>query len=247
MRTTLLAAALVGAVLSTSCGTVQSVGDSADILSFEKEWTGLYQQLPTDPASVRPKLTSLSERAEAQGDAAASRNDLAKAVSFYRIAATSAWQAGPPRDTAVLTLQQKGSAACAKLPQRDASQPRDCALIKMTPSLATLDAKARKVEELRDAEPTILAGRLNEAESVVRDVTSLTQVLLDARSLAGALSDSFDDYMKLNFTREYCIVEGFTGHFGWSNPPADQHQRVNDMGIAMRHSLESARVSTSCP
>jgi hypothetical protein len=250
---TLLAAVLVGAVALSACGTARSVSDSASILSFENEWTALYQQTVEvsrggagDIVAVRSGLKSLSERAEAQGDNASRSSDFAKAVSFYRIAATSAWQAGPPRNTAVLTVQEKGSAACAKLPQGEASQPRDCAFIRMAPSLAALDAKARKMEELRDAGPIIPANRLNEAEGVVSDVGDLTKSILDARTMAGAQSTSFDDYVKLNLNREFCTLQGFVGRISGSAPPADQKQRVIDAARAVQANLQRAAISTAC-
>ena len=249
----LLAAVLVGAVTLSACGTAQSVSDSASILSFEDEWTALYKQTVDvsrngagDIAAVRSGLKSLSERAEAQGDTASRGSDFAKAVSFYRIAATSAWQAGPPRDTAVLSVQEKGSAACAKLPQGDASQPRDCAFIRMAPALAALDAKARKMEALRDAGPTIPANRMSEAEGVVSDVGDLTKSILEARTMAGAQSTSFDDYVKLNLNREFCSLQGFVGRFSGSAPPADQKQRVLEVARAVQTNLRNASISTAC-
>ncbi|MEJ1963391.1 MAG: hypothetical protein WDO56_18290 [Gammaproteobacteria bacterium] len=252
VRAVAFAAVLAGALAMASCTTTSPVVSSASLIDLDKEWTTLYTgKLDAETtaagsgASFNARLADLSTRAEAQGDALSASN-AATAVGFYRIAATSAWKAGAPRDTQVLPIRDKGAAACARLPQGDASQPRDCAFIKVAPFLAALDARAVEIQALRDAGTTLPANRWEAVETVTRDVAGLMKNVLETRAAAGDPSASFDSYLKFNLTREFCMLQGLVGRFAASDPPEDRKRRVIEAAREAQGALQNATVSTTC-
>ncbi|CAM9728075.1 unnamed protein product, partial [Phaeothamnion confervicola] len=101
----------------------------------------------TSSASFDAQLADLSTRAEKKGDAT-SVKDPATAVGFYRVAAAAAWKSDTARESQVLPISDKGIRACESLPNRDESQPRDCAFIRLVPKLASLDIKMREIDSL---------------------------------------------------------------------------------------------------
>ena len=104
-------------------------------------------------------LTSCRQRYEAQAtqaltEARKSGGDPLLQVGFYRAAALAAFNAGPLGSQTVLDSSDEGSQACERLPQKDASAPRDCALIRLALPLAVAADQTRKVTALvakRDA------------------------------------------------------------------------------------------------
>jgi hypothetical protein len=137
---------------------------------------------------VNQQLAELSERAleAAQG---LGDEDIHQKIGFLRIAALSAWQAGPegaPADAVVA-----GDAACEALEAKQdlAQLPRDCTMIRVAGPLHAQDAAARELEEylsLKAAAESVDAAawkpRLIEAAE-----TSACQVLKVTRQRQAAL------------------------------------------------------------
>jgi hypothetical protein len=248
-------AVLVCALLASGCSSTP-VTAPVTLIELDKEWASTYaSKLEADRASPAAngngaspfdsKLADLSVRAEKQGDALLA-TDPATAAGFYRIAATSAWKSGAVREAQVLPIRDKGVRACEALPNRDASQPRDCALIRIAPLLATLDVKTREVQALRDAGETIPADKLHATQIVTSDVAALIKEVLNMRATVTSLPESFDDYLKLSLNREFCMLQGLTGRFAASAPTEAQKARVIEAVRGAQTSLRNAAISTTC-
>ena len=140
------------------------MGTSVALIDLDKEWNSLYQQRLAGQ-SVTDQLVKVSTTAEQRGDAT-SATDPATAAGFYRIAATTAWTAGPPRNQQLLTLRDKGEGVCAKVNPDPAQQPRDCSFIRIAPELAILDQQAAATKALVSAGATLDGANLTKAKSV---------------------------------------------------------------------------------
>lgn len=249
MRISPLLLSLLAALTLNGCSTT-GVKDPASILSLDQQLEALLERksAPTNPAGedrriVDEKLGALADAARARADAAA---EAPAAVSLYRIAATAAWGAGPPHNTRLLPISDKGGAACARLPNGDASQPRDCALLRLAPTLATLDEQSEIVRRLRDAGPTIPSGQMTSALDAVGGVARNIKALLEKRSVSGALPESFDDYLEANLNGRFCMLQGLVGRIDASGASADQMERVKASAREAQASLRDSSVPTAC-
>jgi len=235
------------AVLIIGCETTTGVAGSASIIDLDKELVELYRE-KLDATDAQPaansRLADLAARAGRQGDASAGNPP--SAVRFYRIAATPAWAAGPPHNTQGPDLSEKGSAACGRLPNGDASQPRDCAVLKMAPNLALLDATALDVRKLRDAGQTIPPASFDHAVRLSEDVSLQVRKILEARSAAGAQAESFEQYLQSNLNAEFCMLQGLVGRFAASSPPEPLMERMRTAARDAQGSLRAAGVPTAC-
>jgi hypothetical protein len=230
------------------CEVPKKLGESASIIDFDKELAALYSAKLTPGnagADTSAQLAKLATRAAQQGDAAA--DNVPSAVSFYRIAATAAWAAGPPHDSGVPDLSEKGAGACAKLPHGDASQPRDCAVLKMAPDLALLDAKAVAVQKLRDASPLIPQASFDAAASLAEDMSTGIGKVLEARSAAGPQAESFEQYLKVAVNGHFCTLQNLVGRLANSNPPEGLKARAITAKSKAQASLLAASVPINCP
>jgi hypothetical protein len=244
--------ALLVILCVAACGTTASLRTSGGLIELDNEWMRLYgARLEAERASAgsgvdfNGRLAQLSSRAESNGDATVA-GDPASAVSFYRIAATAAWSAGAPRNTQVLPIRDKGAAACARLPNAAASQPRDCALIDMAPLLALLEERSADVGRLRDAGHTLSGERLNAAENVAGQMAQILQRLLDTRAAASAQTESFDGFVALTLTRGFCTVQSLVGRIANSMPPPELLERARSAARQAQDALRNATISTTC-
>lgn len=118
------------------------------------------------------QLKSLAQAAAAQ---AKEESDPLNRIAYYRIAATAAWQAGDP---AVAEYGLAGQALCH---QGDpARAPRDCGMLMVIPSLASVDEQTPRLNQLqaRISEPS---WRDNAEDRAA------------AEKIFGALRDAFDN------------------------------------------------------
>lgn len=130
-------------ILSASC-------TGASNLRLNEELTNLYvaKQDSRDSADVILEQTfvdafaSLAARAES---AARSSSNTADAVSFYRIAATAAWQGNAEN---VEDLSNSGWARCNEKGFDKAR--RDCVMLLVIPDLAAAEELSRGLDEVRD-------------------------------------------------------------------------------------------------
>jgi len=249
----------VRAATLVSCALALSACASAvSLIQLDNEWARTYTaRLETEranpdflvsmtsSASFDAQLADLSARAEREGDAALAK-DPPMAVGFYRVAAAAAWKSGTARETQVLPISDKGIRACESLPKKDASQPRDCAFIRLVPELASLDVKMREINGLRTAGPQIPADKFSRTVAVTGEVTSLMGQVLSVSAAAVSPPKSFSDYVAINLNAEFCNLQGLTGRFASSNPPPEQKAQMSDLVNAAEQKLQAAGVSTTC-
>jgi len=246
---------ITGSILALALSVFAGVGcettgvtGSLNIKDLDDKLVALYQEKLAATGDARAdanrKLADVAKLAAGQGDAATANPS--SAASFYRIAATAAWAAGPPQNTNVPDLSDKGAGACARLPNGDASQPRDCLVLKMAPNLALLDEKAEDVRKLRDAAATIPSNSFDAATSLSEDVSTQIRKVVDARTAAGPQSESFDQYLHTNLNGQFCMLQGMLGRFALSSPPEPLLERVRAAVRDGRAALTTARMSTTC-
>jgi hypothetical protein len=92
--------------------------------------------------TVNAALSALADEAAAQG--ADASNSQANRISFYRIAATAAWQAG---DIKVVTYANQGFSLCNSENYQKA--PRDCGMLSVIPGFASVDELTKRIEDTR--------------------------------------------------------------------------------------------------
>ena len=109
-------------------------------------------------AACRQRYEQLATQALAGARGAGA--DPLKRLAFYRVAAIGAFDAGPLGAQTVSATTNEGSKLCNELPKRDASAPRDCAIVRLAYPLAasvdlarTLTELIAKRDELRRASP----------------------------------------------------------------------------------------------
>jgi hypothetical protein len=233
---------LLGASLLLGCETA-TVGNSVALIDLDKEWVSLYQQRVAGQA-VPDQFAVLSKRAEQHGDATKD-TDPATAAGFYRIAATTAWTAGPPRNQQLVTLRDKGDGVCAKVAPDPARQPRDCAFIRISPELATLDQQAAATKALRNSGATLDGENLVKAKSLADTTSKSIRRVIDGRPPADSQSKTFDDYLARNLNTAFCNVQGLVGLP--SRATDAELQPLLDSKDAAEAALRGASISTQCP
>lgn len=230
------------------CETTAGVAGSMSIKDLDDKLVALYQEklAATGDAQLETnkKLGDVATVAARQGDAATA--SAASAVSFYRIAATAAWVAGPPHNTNVPDLSEKGAGACARLPGVDASQPRDCLVLKMTPNFALLDVKAEALRKLSGTAPTIASDSIDEVAALSEDVSVQIRKVVEARTAAGQQAESFDQYLHTNLNGQLCMLQGLLGRVDASSPPEPLLARVRTALRDARATLTTASMPTTC-
>jgi hypothetical protein len=95
---------------------------------------------------VRSQLGELAR--DALGAARRANGQLVDAVAWYRVAAVASAEAGPHGAATLFPSVDEGRMACDRLPQRDASQPRDCGLIRLSLPVGVANDLAHKFEDL---------------------------------------------------------------------------------------------------
>ncbi|HUQ09601.1 MAG TPA: hypothetical protein VM146_04740 [Steroidobacteraceae bacterium] len=217
------------------------VRNALDTLELDKQLDELLKKEPS--SGVSDQLATLSKQASAQGDAS---TDAAAAVSFYRISATAAWGAGPPQDTRLLPVSDKGTAACSRLPDGDASQPRDCAILRMAPTLAVLDKQRSVVGEM------IRSGRMIPGNEIAHAVQSAIDNFhhihdaLDQRRSAGTLPESFDDYLKHRVNAYFCAGQWLQGKLDESGSSPQQNALIKAASLEAEHEMTASSVNVAC-
>lgn len=92
--------------------------------------------------TVNAALSALADEAAARG--ANTSNSQVDRISFYRVAATAAWQAG---DVKVVTYANEGISLCDSENYQKA--PRDCGMLSVIPGFASVDELTKRIEEIR--------------------------------------------------------------------------------------------------
>jgi hypothetical protein len=141
-----LAGALALLVLG-GCTTVRRQSLQDELKQLEAD-----QRAGGDATALAPRFDGVATRALA--DARAERADPATAVFLYALAAEAAWQGGPAGGQILTESSNEGAAACAKLPAKSASAPRDCTIVRAAYPLGVYEDLLRQLRPLvaqRDA------------------------------------------------------------------------------------------------
>jgi hypothetical protein len=92
--------------------------------------------------TVNAALSALADEASAQG--ADKFNSEVNRISFYRIAATAAWQAG---DAKVVEYASDGFSICS--PENYGKAPRDCGMLAVIPDFASVDELTKRIDDIQ--------------------------------------------------------------------------------------------------
>jgi len=233
---------LSGVFLLLGCET-SPVGNSVALIDLDKQWVSLYQQRLAGQ-SVTDQFVKVSTTAEQRGDAT-SATDPATAAGFYRIAATTAWTAGSPRNQQLVTLRDKGEGVCGKITPDPAQQPRDCAFIRVAPDLAILDQQAAATKALVSAGATLDGANLVKARSVADTTSKAIRRVIEGRPPPASQSKSFDDYIVHNLSTAFCNLQGLVGL-----PSSATDEELKPLIASARtaqDALRGASISTQCP
>jgi len=92
--------------------------------------------------TVNAALLALADEAATQG-ADKSISEVNR-ISFYRIAATAAWQAG---DAKVVMYAADGFSLCT--PENYQTVPRDCGMLSVIPDFASVDELTKRIEDIQ--------------------------------------------------------------------------------------------------
>lgn len=232
---------LLGVSLLLGCET-SPVGNSVALIDLDKQWVSLYQQR-LDGQPVTEQFVDLSKLAEQRGDATKDA-DAATAAGFYRIAATTAWTAGPPRNQQLVTLRDKGDAVCTKIATDPARQPRDCAFIRVSPELATLGQQAAATRALVTANATLDGANLVKARNVADTTSKSIRRVIDGLPPPASQSKSFDDYIAQNVNAAFCNLQGLVGLP--SSATDEELQPLIASAKSAQDALRGASISTQC-
>jgi len=232
---------LSGALLLLGCET-SPVGNAVSLMELDKQWVSLYQQR-LGGQSVTDQFVKVSTTAEQRGDAT-SATEPATAAGFYRIAATTAWTAGPPRNQQLITLRDKGEGVCAKVNPDPGQQPRDCSFIRVAPDLAILDQQAAATKALVSAGATLEGANLTKAKSVADTTSKSIQRVIANRPPPDSQSKSFDDYLAQNLNIAFCNVQGLVGLP--NSGGAEALQPLIASARTAQAALQGASISTQC-
>jgi hypothetical protein len=217
------------------------VRNALDTLELDQQLNELLKKEST-PA-VSEQLATLMKQASAQGDAS---TDPATAVSFYRISATAAWGAGPPHDTRLLPVSDKGSAACSRLQNADASQPRDCAIFRMAPMLAVLDKQYLATGKMIESGTRIPADEIPASVQSAVDNFHNIHDALDKRRSAGALAESFDAFLKHRFNSYFCAGQWLQGQVDASGSSPQQNALIKAASLEAERDMVASAVNVTC-
>lgn len=143
IRKTIFLVFLGISVLLNSCVTL-------DLRQANRELTDLYRAKTEainskqweQEVTVNAALSALADEAAAQG-ADKSISEVNR-ISFYRIAATAAWQAC---DAKVVVYANEGLSLCT--PENYGKAPRDCGMLSVIPGFASVDELTKRMEDIQ--------------------------------------------------------------------------------------------------
>ena len=181
MKKVLLTAIALAAGLLGACTSSFELRDANEALN--SYYTSLQQSSEdNDWGMAEQSQMALDTLAKDSAGQAQKEKDARNSIAFYRVAATAAWQSGSDD---VITYAGKGEALCDAGGNVNEA-PRDCAMLKLIPMLASVDQTTddldrlnEQLNETRTAEerrPFIPA-----AEAIFADYRDSLSLLLQAR------------------------------------------------------------------
>ncbi len=234
---------------------------STSLIALDDEWKRTYVAAKphadngdylTNAGDYGPQFADLSDRAAAAGSEAQSR-DRPLAIGFYRIAALAAWKSAALRENKVPEIAAKGSETCDALPNKAASQPRDCALFRFVDYFAIYDKEYRALRVLMDlahARPDrdLPADQIDAARQVYRNISRVFEQIDKRRQGMGdlALSDSFQGFVNENWKRVYCAWSPLAAAISRSIADGPEKQAIRSQSGLMQQRLQEAQINTQC-
>jgi hypothetical protein len=112
--------------------------------------------------ACRTRVAKIAQ--DALAEARQPRSDQAMTVSFYRVAAVASAEAGPLGTATLPPAADEGASACDRLPQKDASAPRDCTLVRLAMPLGVgreLASQATALIAKRDGNGAAAGGAVH--------------------------------------------------------------------------------------
>ncbi len=143
MRKTIFLVFLLIGVLLNGCVTLdlrQANHELADLYRAKSEAINSKQW--EQEVTVNAALSALADEAATRG-ADKSLSEVNR-ISFYRIAATAAWQAG---DVKVVAYANEGLSLCT--PENYQKAPRDCGMLSVIPGFASVDELTERIEDIK--------------------------------------------------------------------------------------------------
>lgn len=234
---------------------------STSLINLNNEWKRTYVAAKHHAANVDyladagdygPQFADLSDRAAAAGKEVQSR-DRPLAIGFYRIAALAAWKSAALREDKVPEIAAKGSAACDALPNKAASQPRDCALFRFVDYFAVYDKEYRTLRVLVDlahARPgkDLPAEQIDSARQVHRNLSRVFEQVDKQRQGIGdlVLPDEFHGFVNGNWKQVYCAWSPLAAAISRSIADGPEKQTIRNQSGSMQQRLQEAQINTQC-
>lgn len=234
---------------------------STSLIALDDEWKRTYvaakphadnSDYLADAGDYSPQFADLSDRALAAGSEAQSK-DRPLAIGFYRIAALAAWKSSALREDKVPEIAAKGSATCDALPNKAASQPRDCALLRFVDYFAVYDKEYRALVVLIDlahARPgkDLPADQIDVARQVYRNISRVFEQIDKRRQAMDdlALPDSFHGFVNENWKRVYCAWSPLAAAISRSTADGPEKQAIHNQSGSMQQRLLEAKINTQC-
>ncbi len=235
---------------------------ATSLVRLDNEWAQTYrakmQSIKDDDdylataSNYEAQFGDISARAEEAGDEALA-GDAPTAVGFYRIAVLAAWKSAELREDKVPELAAKGAATCDLLPNKSASQPRDCALFQFVESFARYDRRLRDMSALlagTNSGPYKLPpAQVDAALALQDDIAGIFDKVGERRTEVSklALPPSFHQYVNQNWKTVFCSTEKLRlVIFGSLGSESEKTRAVLSKDRQMQEALMAAKISVQC-
>lgn len=217
-RITTTVTLIATASILCACQTARQIDDANEQLT---SYYYAKQQAADDPVMKETAITSLRELGRTSAEQAASTSDPRNKISFYRVAATAAWQAGDP---AVIEYSAAGSEVCE---EQWSSAPRDCGMLTFIDDLAAVDETTDQFGAARRSGP-------NEARAVELferyEESAITMIENRANlvnSVPGALVTEYDNRLDVLICKN--IAFAAIGYLAESDATIDGACRLGNL------------------
>jgi hypothetical protein len=160
--------AVVVCMVLVACQTANELNDANEQLS---SYYYAKTQAADDPLMEEAAIASLRDLGRESAEHAAAASDPLNKISFYRIAATAAWQA---KDPIVVQYAKDGSDACKN---QWTNAPRDCGMLTFIDDLAAIDETTAEYNKIK-ADGATPAGVVE----IVKTYQGIAETMIDNRA-----------------------------------------------------------------
>lgn len=145
-------------------------------------------QAKGDPAMEETAIASLRDLGRATAERARTEKDPVNKISFYRVAATAAWQA---QDVKVLEYTAAGSAVCEN---NWSSAPRDCGMLTFIDNMAAIDETTARFNDLRSSGNVSAQDAINVFDAYQESAIAMIETRSElASSVPASLLKAYDE------------------------------------------------------